>query len=411
MNIGMILDKPFPADPRVANEASTLVRQGHQVFLYCFDYSGALPQYEVIEGIQVCRYRVAKWMYSISALAYTIPVYHMMLKRSIIEFIQDRNIQALHIHDITVARVVFQANEHFDLPIILDLHENRPEIMKYYHHVNTPLGKLLIRPSVWKKFEGKYMREATKVLLVTELAKAHYVKTSNISPEKIIAVPNTVRKSFYTDYKTHNEIIEKYKSHFTLLYWGHTALRRGVRTVISAMPKLIEEIPNIKFICAGRSPTDHILERDVVKHGVEKYVDLVGMQDPLLFHSFIIASDLCVCPLHRNIHHDTTYANKIFQYLSMERPIIVSDSTAQAEIARTGQCGLVFEDRNAGDLADQILRLYRDPGLRKSLGANGRQIIEEQFHWENTSRALGEMYKQLEAEQDGIQSAVPNQAS
>lgn len=36
MKIGMILDAPFPTDPRVSNEASALINAGHEVFLFAF---------------------------------------------------------------------------------------------------------------------------------------------------------------------------------------------------------------------------------------------------------------------------------------------------------------------------------------------------------------------------------------
>ena len=48
-----------------------------------------------------------------------------------------------------------EANSKF-LPVTLDLHENRPEIMKFYKHVNSFLGKLLISPKKWKIAEEKY---------------------------------------------------------------------------------------------------------------------------------------------------------------------------------------------------------------------------------------------------------------
>ena len=39
MKIGMILDAPFPIDPRVSNEASALISAGHEVYLFCLSYS------------------------------------------------------------------------------------------------------------------------------------------------------------------------------------------------------------------------------------------------------------------------------------------------------------------------------------------------------------------------------------
>ena len=45
-----------------------------------------------------------------------------------------------------------------------------------------------------------------------------------------------------------------------------------------------------------------------------------------------MASAVCISPLLRNLHHDTTYANKIFQYMALAKPLLVSDATAQKNI-------------------------------------------------------------------------------
>ena len=42
-------------------------------------------------------------------------------------------------------------NKKLNLPIVLDLHENRPEIMKFYHHLQKFPGKQLISTSKWKQ--------------------------------------------------------------------------------------------------------------------------------------------------------------------------------------------------------------------------------------------------------------------
>ncbi len=39
MRIGMILDKEFPPDERVENEALILLEGGHEVYVLCYGYS------------------------------------------------------------------------------------------------------------------------------------------------------------------------------------------------------------------------------------------------------------------------------------------------------------------------------------------------------------------------------------
>jgi hypothetical protein len=110
MKIGMILDATFPPDPRVENEAVSLVDSGHEVFLFCLTY-GEQKLAEVINGIHVQRYLSNTLEYKLSALAYTIPVYTLFMQKKIKSFIKAHTIEALHIHDMRIAQAVFNANK------------------------------------------------------------------------------------------------------------------------------------------------------------------------------------------------------------------------------------------------------------------------------------------------------------
>ena len=79
MRIGMILDKTFPPDPRVENEAISLINEGHEVFLFCLKYHKNAGDV-LIKGIQVKRYQSNKLEYKLSALAYTFPFYTNLMK-------------------------------------------------------------------------------------------------------------------------------------------------------------------------------------------------------------------------------------------------------------------------------------------------------------------------------------------
>jgi len=395
MNIGMILDEAFPPDPRVENEALSLISQGHEVFLFCLDYSHEQPAVELVNGINVRRQKLPKSLYRLSALAYTLPIYHLYLKKYISRFILEYKIQAVHIHDMRIARSVFWAVKERNIPAVLDLHENRPEIMKYYGFVNSLLGKLLIYPLVWKKFEYNYIHKANRVVVVTQEAKDYYVKETQVDKDKIHVVPNTVRKEFYTDYNLKNEIVNKYAKNFVVLYLGDTGSRRGLETIIESLPHLVKIIPQIRFVIVGRSDNDSSLKQLVTSLRVEEYVDFVGWVDVSLFPSYILSSTLGVCPIHQNIHHNTTYANKIFQSLAFGKPVVVSDCEAQMNIVNKFHVGLVFKDRDAKDFANKIVKLYNDRELYKTFAQNGEKVIRKVLNWEKNKRILSDIYDNL----------------
>ncbi len=396
MRIGMILDKTFPPDPRVENEAVALIHAGHQVFLFCLKYKNE-PENEMINGIQLNRYLSNKIEYKLSALAYTLSFYTNFMCKKISHFIVKNKIEALHIHDIRIAEAVFKANNQFKLPTVLDLHDNMPEVMKLYPHLQKFPGKQIISPRKWKKKEEEFIAKADKVITVSNEFIEEVVCRTKISKDKIVLVPNTVRESFYNNNSTNKDIINRYKDDFVILYLGDTGLRRGLQTVIEAVKSLKQDIHNLKFVIVGSNTTDSILKAQVKELGVEKYVDFEGWQDVALFPSYIIASDLCVSPLHRNIQHDVAYANKLFQYMSFAKPVLVSDATAQKNLIERTKSGLVHIEKDVEDFTNKVLELFHDKSLREYLSKNGKQFIEEEFVWEKVSNNLLDIYKDLKA--------------
>lgn len=394
MKIGMILDDTFPPDPRVENEAITLINEGHEVFLFCLSYSNDVSE-ENINGIKVKRYVATRFDYKLSALAYTFPFYSITMSKKIKDFIKRNRIEKLHIHDMRIAEAVFIANRSFKLSVVLDLHENRPEIMKYYPHLHKFPGKYLISTDRWKQKEEEFIKKADRVIVVTQQAANEIVDRVEVKKEKIVVVPNSVRKSFYQESEIDEAITNKYKDDFVVLYLGDTNLRRGLLTAIESSAKLSQEIENYKLVIVGSNTTDIILKDRSRELGLENYIDFEGWQELSLFPSYISSSSICISPLHRNLHHDTTYANKLFQYMSYGKPLLVSDAIAQKEIIQESKAGLVHLEKDVKDFTMKILDLYRDSKKSKTLGDNGKRFVEEKFSWEITSKSLVKLYEEI----------------
>ncbi|WP_456378794.1 glycosyltransferase family 4 protein [Lutibacter sp.] len=394
MRIGMILDKTFPPDPRVENEAISLINNGHEVFLFCLKYSNEKNS-EIIKGIQVKRYTSNKLIYKLSALVYTFPFYTSILSKKIKNFLHTNKIEVIHIHDIQIAEAVFKANKRLNLKIVVDLHENRPEIMKFYPHLQKFPGKFLISSSKWKKKEEEFVKKAEAVIVVTNESKSEIHKRIHKQLENIVVVPNTVHKNYSKNAIIQKGIIEKYKNYFVLLYLGDTGLRRGLQTAIKSISVLKNTIHNIKLVIVGSNSSDTILKRLVKDLDIEKFVDFEGWKEETLFPSYIKASSICISPLHRNLHHDTTYANKLFQYMSFGKPLVVSDAIAQKNCSIEAKSGLVHKAENSNDFTEKVLELYTNKNLQTTLGTNGKLFIKNKFHWEKTSKELLNLYTNL----------------
>ncbi|CAM1349030.1 glycosyltransferase family 4 protein [Tenacibaculum crassostreae] len=391
MRIGMILDKTFPPDPRVHNEAIELIKSGHEVFLFCLTYTNQ-PYEDVISEIKIKRYKSNIFEYKLSALAYSFPFYSFKMKKKIFHFLEEYNIEAIHIHDMVVAQAVLKANKKKKLPVILDLHENRPQIMKYYPHLQKFPQSVLISSEKWKKKEESFVKTVNKVIVVTQEAKEELCKRTNLNSDKVVVVPNTVRKSFFKE-----EFITKIEDNnnkaFNLLYMGDTGNRRGLSTVIKSLPVLKNQIQNIKLVIVGSVTTE--LKKLSEELKVKELISFEGWQDETLFPKYIKQSDVCLSPLHRNIHHDTTYANKLFQYMSLGKSLLVSDAIAQKNLIEKVRAGLVHEAENVEDFTAKVLELYQDKSLRDEFGENGKNFVRNEFTWDKTSKELINLYNNL----------------
>lgn len=390
----MILDDVFPPDPRVENEAITLINGGYEVFLFCL-HNGNQKTNELINGIKIRRYKFSKLTYKLSALSYDLPFYKMIMRPKINHFIKKNNIDFLHIHDIRIAETVFQVNKKYKLKVVLDIHDNIPENMRFYPHLRKFPGKYIISPKKWKIKESEFIKKADKIITVSPNFAKDIIEENNIEKEKMILVPNTVRKSFFKEAIYSKVIDKKYSNKFVVLYLGDTNIRRGLLTAIRATELLSKRIVNFKLVIVGQNTTDSILKEETKKLNLESFIDFEGWQDVSLFPSYIVASNICISPLYRSIQHDVAYANKIFQYMSLGKPILVSNATAQKEIVERINSGLVHQEKNKDDFSTKVLELYQNEEKAEELGNKGKQFIENEFSWEVTSQALVKLYNEL----------------
>ena len=395
MRIGMILDKSFPPDPRVENEARVLMDAGHELFLFCLDYKGRTSK-ESYEGIEVRRYGSSSFEYRMSALAYTVPVYAMMLKGRIRRFLRENQIDVMHVHDMVIADAARKANRPLKLPMVLDLHENRPEIMAHYPHLNKYPGKYIVSINKWKKKEASFARIYDQTIVVTDQARKELCERAGVPENKAIVMPNTVRPEFFNEAVIEDSISKKFSDHFCLLYLGDTGIRRGLLTAIEGIGLLRDRIPEAKLVIVGANTTDAVLQEKVGELGLEDYVSFEGWQNEDLFPSYLVGADICISPLYRNPHHDTTLANKLFQYMGFSKPILASDVLAQADILRRSGSGLTHRAEDAEDFAEKCMELYENESLRKQMGANGKQFVREEFNLSKVGEALVNCYSSLE---------------
>lgn len=385
MRILMVLEGSYPPDVRVGNEISALLDAGHFVTLLCTTRTDQ-PHFESNERLIVKRRDLPAVMYKLRAYALSVPWYHWWWKRYIAAELRFEQYDVIHVHDLPLAALGSFFAQKYEMKFIADWHENLPEIMKLYGHVQRFPGSVFIKIRDWKRYEKQWARAADRLIVVTREAREYY-EGHYIAPEgNVRVVPNFVDVKTIDAIKPNRHFEKRFNDRFVVVYVGDTGLRRGMMTLLKAA----EHLPGIYFVLVGTSKEQGILKKYIKEHALNN-VELTGWVNYSVAMQYVKAATIGVCPLQRNVHHDTTYANKIFQYMACGKAQIVSDCPAQAHVIQQAECGLVFPADDVDVLVKHIKTL-QDDVLRKEMETNGRTAVQEQYNWQKAATALTRIY-------------------
>jgi glycosyltransferase involved in cell wall biosynthesis len=388
MRILMVLEGSFPPDVRVENEISALLDAGHSITLLCTTRTDQ-PHFESSERLIIKRRDLPAVMYKLRAYALSVPWYHWWWKRYIATELRFEQYDAIHVHDLPLAALGHYFAQMHEMKFIADWHENLPEIMKMYRHVQRFPGSVFIKIRDWKRYEKQWARAADRLIVVTQEAQQYY-EGHYIAPEgNVRVVPNYVDVAAIDAITPNRHFSKRFADRFVVVYVGDTGLRRGMMTLLKAA----EHLPGIHFVLVGNSKEQRIIKAYVKEHGMRN-VELTGWVSYSVAMQYVKAASIGVCPLQRNVHHDTTYANKIFQYMACGKAQIVSDCPAQARVIQQAECGLVFTADDVDALVKRIRKLKNDE-LRKAMEAHGRKAVEELYNWQKAAQALTRVYNEL----------------
>jgi len=179
---------------------------------------------------------------------------------------------------------------------------------------------------------------------------------------------------------------------FIVFYGGIIGYAQGLELILHAA-RLLNSYEKIKFVIMGDGPV-----RD----------DLISLKEELLlenvffFHSrpktempsIIKSIDISLIPLKRLDLFKGAIPSKIFESLSMRKPILLGvEGEAKDLFINNGHSGLAFTPEDFNDLSQRILQLYNSPNLVEGLGIQGYNYVRENFNQDKIADDFWELLK------------------
>jgi glycosyltransferase involved in cell wall biosynthesis len=391
MKIGVVVDNEFFTDVRVLTEVEILKNGGHEVFVLHLSFPNSPSKN--IEGVKTTAIPIQRKKKDfVYATMNWNPTYENLWIDNISKFIDDNNIEALHVHDLYMAKSgrlgIEKSKKKIDLT--LDLHENYPHAIQLYEWATKFPRNLLVQPKKWLKKEKEYLLYGDKIVVLSDFFANQLSDKYSIDKSRFVVYPNVPNVSFFDGLEIDNNILDK-GNKITLFYFGVVARRRGIYTLLDGYEKLKKEFSNLELLIIG--PVDKN-DKEKLASRIENTDDVIHYpwKDMAEFPSYVSYSDICVSPLEKNPQHESGVANKVYQYMLFGKPVLVSNCGPQEELVETTKCGLVFNHDSVSDFIDKARTLILNREELVIMGENGRNAIIKKYNMDNYSLKFLELY-------------------
>lgn len=216
--------------------------------------------------------------------------------------------------------------------------------------------------------------------------QAKALEQIGIPAEKISVFPMGVDQSFVEHARNRNDLFPEGAP--TVLSNRNLQPIYNVALLIRAIPIVVQEVPEAKFLIAGEGPEREGLEREAATLGVSDHVQFLGRVPPDEMPRLLREADVYVS----TSLYDGTSVSLLEAMASGCFPV-VSDIPSNREWIVDGENGLLFPVENAQVLAQKVLEGIQNRSLViKGRGKNIR-IIEEKALWPILAKGMKNIYE------------------
>lgn len=398
MNVFMLLYLKYP-DIRVKKEVKSLLNQGYNITIMASN-DGTQEEVSKDGNLTIFRPHELSYSYLWTGIHYfwgSINFIDKWVLKKCQEYISKRKFDVIHVHDLRLVKVGVLLGKQFNLKIIADLHENYPAAIKSYIEDNS-IRSIIRRYTVdrydrWISYEKKILQEVDAVIGVVDEAKTRIARDCGVDENKIYVVSNTESEDDFGRMSIDTSIADNYKGKFIMSYIGGVDFHRGLATVIRALPAIIKYNSNVKMLIVGgtNNECEKHLQALAKKLGVIQYVEFIGRIPFSEVPSYIAVSDIGIIPQFASAHTNYTVPHKLFQYMTLGKPVIVSDCAPLKRIVLENNCGMVFKSNDS----DSLGACFENLQAIKMLGENAKKAVAKTYNWESDARRLLELYEKL----------------
>ena len=246
-----------------------------------------------------------------------------------------------------------------------------------------------------KRVARHLYRHSSKIVTVGHGYKRQIEQRYSIPPERIEVVPNGVDLATFVPAPRDNEVRRQYGwgDRLVLLYVGTHGMAHALHVVLEAARQLRDD-PEKLFVFVGEGARKAQLKRQAAELGLEN-VQFIDQQPKARIPLFYAACDIGLVTLRNTPLFQDVLPSKIFEYLGMQRPVIISVDGEARKLVQDAGSGIFVPPENVEQLVDAIRSLAAQPALLESMGRSGRRYVTAHYRRERLAQTYHELLQRI----------------
>ena len=362
MKIAVFTDTFFPQVNGVVNAVRNFNRSlsglGHRVEVFT---EGRKPGTAVMDGAEVHRYLAVTFL----------PYPEFESSVDVVRPVQDASRfkpDVVHAHTpFVMGYCAWRTARRLNVPLVGTFHTPVDEYVVYVARHFTMSRRMLKR--IARTYQNWFYNRCD-VVIVPAKSAARYI---DLKDKRIEVVSNGLDLKRYGR-EGRDEFREKHGlgNSPVILHGGRLSFEKRIDRVISAMPKVLEAVPDAKLLIVGKGPAKKSLDILVEKLGLHESVVFTGYLSDEDFPRAFAAAD--VLALNSPVE---TQSLIVLEAFATGVPVVGADAGAIPDAVVPGENGFLFRTDDTDALAGYLIRVLSDKALRERLGQGALRTASE----------------------------------
>lgn len=252
--------------------------------------------------------------------------------------------------------------------------------------IHRPLARLGVAQRVYDAIRRRVLSTADGILAVSRRT-AELARDAGAPAGRVSVVHNGVDPMRYTP-RPSTALRERVGGDGPLLLSvARLVSRKGIDTVLCAMPQVLERVPDARYAVLGSGPDAERLQRLARELGLGEHVRfLSGLGGDLA--EYYNGCDVFVLPAREEPGDIEGFGLVFLEAGACEKPVIGARAGGVVDAVVHGETGLLVPPDDAGALCDAIVQLLSDPQRARAMGQAARARVLREGTWEHAAASV-----------------------